>query len=66
MSIWYLLLNITLHSSYYYIASLNIDEDIFSELIVDYGFQRELYQSIKRLIKNHGETKDKIKVSALI
>ncbi|CAI2180050.1 19749_t:CDS:10 [Funneliformis geosporum] len=40
---------------------LNIDEEIFSGLIVDYGFQRELYQSIKRLIKNHGENKNKIK-----
>ncbi|CAG8506561.1 12867_t:CDS:10 [Funneliformis caledonium] len=41
---------------------LNIDEDIFSGLIVDYGFQRELYQSIKRLIKNRGETKNKIEI----
>ncbi|GBB95820.1 hypothetical protein RclHR1_02620011 [Rhizophagus clarus] len=33
---------------------LNINEDIFSELIVEQGFQRELYQSIKRLIKGSG------------
>ncbi|CAB4395736.1 unnamed protein product [Rhizophagus irregularis] len=41
---------------------LNINEDMFSELIVEYGFQRELYQSIKRLIKNSGgKTVPKIK-----
>ena len=49
---------------YCYTTSLNINEDIFSELIVEYGLQRELYQSIKRLIKNPGGgIVPKIKVS---
>jgi hypothetical protein len=46
--------------------SLNINEDIFSELIIEYGFQRELYQSIKRLIKCPDVDVHKVKVSTLI